>query len=268
MSTIQPFPLDLAQVGYSYVERPNNVLLDLLADHGFQANPRGRILDVGCGAGANARAFRKKYPEATIVGIEPNAQAAALAREVCDEVVTGDAQEWAASASQAPFDAVVLSDVLEHIADPMRFLRELTGIRAVQDALWVISVPNYAVWYNRIFTLFGRFDYAWSGLYDRTHLRFYTRRSLLQLLANAHLGPIDIRCSPAIVQSAAPILRRFFERDVAKGDHLSLPRSRAYQLYERAIEPIEQKICSLWPELLGFQIIVAAKLGNSKRQFG
>ncbi len=263
MNAIQRFPLDLAQVGYSYVERPNNVLLDLLADHALNANPRGRILDVGCGAGANARALRKRFPQATIVGIEPNAQAAALAREVCDEVITGDAQGWMASETQAPFDAVVLSDVLEHIADPVRFLRELTGVAALQKSLWVISVPNYAVWYNRLFTLLGRFDYAWSGLYDRTHLRFYTRRSLLQLLNNLHLGRVDVRCSPAIVQSAAPLLRRFFERDVAKGDHLSLPRSRAYQVYERVVEPIEQKVCSLWPELLGFQIIVAAKLESS-----
>ncbi|HEY3234764.1 MAG TPA: hypothetical protein VGJ84_08600, partial [Polyangiaceae bacterium] len=61
-------------------------------------------------------------------------------------------------------------------------------------------------------------------------------------------------------QSAAPLFRRFFERDVEAGRHLTLNQSRAYRAYERLVEPVETRLCALWPELLAFQIVSVAKL--------
>lgn len=253
------FPLDLERTGYSYIERPNVVLVGLVEDRVLRGNPTARILDVGCGAGANARALLASHPEARIHGVEPNERAAALAREGGIEVFHGMLHEWLATKPEGSFDGVVLSDVLEHIPDPVKFLRELLAYDGVRDATFVISVPNYAVWYNRVFTALGTFDYSWSGLYDRTHLRFFTRKSLEKLLRYLGLRAVTVRCTPSIVQSAAPILRRFFDRDAASGDHLSLTESPAFKLYQTAVEPVETAVCRVWPELLGFQIVVAAK---------
>jgi len=107
--------------------------------------------------------------------------------------------------------------------------------------------------------LAGRFEYSWSGLYDRTHLRFFTRRSIGKVLRYAGFELVCDACTPSLVQSAAPLLRRFFERDVAAGNHLALGDSRAFGAYERFVEPLEQRACGLWPELLGFQIVCVAK---------
>jgi SAM-dependent methyltransferase len=254
------FPLDLARSSYSYIERPNPSIQALLAKHVVSVSPRARILDIGCGCGANAAALRKTSPGVSVLGIEPNARAAELARRACTEVFQGTLDEWAPSAGDATFDAVVLSDVLEHIADPIAFLRSLAALPSARNATWIVSVPNYAVWYNRVQTLLGVQGYAWSGLWDRTHLRFYTRKTARGLLEYCGLSVVDDACTPSIVQAAAPLLRRLFERDVEQGDHLALADSRAYELYRTAIEPIESQLCRAWPELLGFQVVFAAQL--------
>ena len=62
-----------------------------------------------------------------------------------------------------------------------------------------------------------------------------------------------------MVQSTAPILRKFFKDDVASGNHLALSENRGYQLYEKLVEPVETSVCQIWPELLGFQIVSVAR---------
>ncbi len=254
------FPLDLGRTSYSYIERPNPSIQSLLARHVVARNPEASILDVGCGCGANAAAVRKRSPHVSVLGVEPNERAAELAKRACTEVYNGTLDDWARAGKDVTFDAVVLSDVLEHIADPIAFVRSIAAVPAVRKATWIVSVPNYAVWYNRIRTLLGVQDYAWSGLWDRTHLRFYTRKTARSLLEYCGLSIVDEACTPSLVQSAAPVLRRLFERDVEQGDHLALAESRAYDLYRTAVEPLEAQLCSAWPGLLGFQVVFAARL--------
>ncbi len=254
------FPLDLAARGYAYVERPNPELIRLTREHVLGQNRTPCVLDVGSGAGANARELRRLAPACRIVGIEPNERAAELARAACDEVFVGRLEEWIAAGTEHAFDAVLLSDVLEHQVDPLGALGALANVPGLANAIWVVSVPNYAVWYNRLLTLGGRFRYQWSGLYDRTHLRFFTRQSLTELLGVAGFRLLGDGCSPSLVQAGAPLWRRWFERDVDAGEHLALTETPAYGAYHRFVEPAETALCRLWPELLGFQIVVAARL--------
>jgi SAM-dependent methyltransferase len=264
MST-KAYPLDLASTAYSYVERSNPAIQSLLAKHVVSARRDARILDIGCGCGANAKALKDQSHAAWVVGVEPSPCAVDLARRACDEVFQGTFDEWArTSGIAARFDALVLSDVLEHVADPIPFVRSIAALPSLKDALWIVSVPNYAVWYNRISTLLGMQHYAWSGLWDRTHLRFYTRRTVRELLEYCGLAMVDEASTPSLVQSGAPVLRKIFERDVARGDHLALADSRAYQLYRSFVEPVESRVCALWPELLGFQVVYAARRADAR----
>jgi SAM-dependent methyltransferase len=251
--------LDYQDGDYAYVERPNTTLLELVGRHMHGRNGRLSVLDVGVGAGANARALRTSWPgELHITGIEPNPRAAGLASAVCDRVIVGTLELALSGAEFGEVDAVLLSDVLEHTVNPVAFMRSLLTDERTREALFFISVPNYAVWYNRALTLLGRFEYARSGLFDRTHLRFFTRASLERLLEHVGLQVRECASTPSLVQSLAPWLRSAFERDVAAGEHLSLASSPAYAAYERFVEPIEKRVCGLWPELLGFQIVLVA----------
>jgi 2-polyprenyl-3-methyl-5-hydroxy-6-metoxy-1,4-benzoquinol methylase len=261
------YPLDLEAVEYSYVERPNSVLV-AMATRALTGQAHARLLDVGCGAGANGRALKAALGSDALEvhGIEPNPRAAEEARAALDSVFTGYAEAWLAQQSNpqerdaTPFDAVLLSDVVEHVPDPLGFLAALAAHPPLRGARWFVSVPNYAVWYNRIRTLFGRFDYAWSGLYDRTHLRFFTRQSIQRLLDEAGFEVEELGATPSLVQSTAPLFRTFFDKDVTAGKHLTLGDSPAYRAYARYIEPVETAVCGAWPALLAFQIVVAARL--------
>jgi cyclopropane fatty-acyl-phospholipid synthase-like methyltransferase len=266
MTQTAVYPLDLSRTGYSYVERPNPAIVSLLTQHVLSVREDARIFDIGCGCGANARALKKRSPGVHVIGVEPNARAVHLARQTCDEVFHGTMDEWAQGARQvAPFDALVLSDVLEHVTDPIAFVRNIAAIPSLRSALWIVSVPNYAVWYNRLRTLLGVQSYDWSGLWDRTHVRFFTRRTVRQLLEYCGLTVVDAACTPSLVQSAAPILRKLFESAVEQGDHLALADSRAYDLYRNLVEPVESRVCELWPELFGFQVVHAARAASSGR---
>ena len=194
----------------------------LVAAHGLSpahrllvaAVPAGaRVLDVGCATGYLAAELAARG--CTVVGVEadPAAAAAATASGACAEVVTGDVENpgcQAALAARASFDAIVAGDVLEHLRDPWAALAFLAGLLAPGGRA-VLSVPNIAHWTGRRQLLRGRFPYAEHGLFDRTHLRFFTRTGARELVASAGLRLVAERFAPAPLplQARVPALRRF-----------------------------------------------------------
>jgi 2-polyprenyl-3-methyl-5-hydroxy-6-metoxy-1,4-benzoquinol methylase len=264
MASARGYPLDYRASDYAYIERPNAVLLAQFARHVAARAAAPRVLDVGAGAGANALALRALSPRVHLTAVEPNPRAAAQLRAACDVVHEVELSSWLAEPKPrgAEFDAVLLSDVVEHVVNPVQFVTELVQFPALRNALFLVSVPNYAVWYNRLLTLAGRFEYAESGLYDRTHLRFFTRSSIARLLSHSGLRVIEQAATPSLAQSLAPWLRTRFEAALNSGDHLALEGSRLYRGYARFVEPLETRFCQLWPEFLGFQIVSVARVSG------
>jgi O-antigen biosynthesis protein len=163
----------------AYYENARLALLDLLP-----AAPR-RLLDVGCGNGATGAAAKARWPQLTAIGIEMVPEAAQRAAERLDRVVIGSAEtlDWEKE-SIAGIDAVLLADVLEHLVDPWRFLKQLrTALSA--DAVVVASIPNVANFWLLEELASGRFDYAAEGLLDSTHLRFFTRATISRMFDDA-----------------------------------------------------------------------------------
>lgn len=141
--------------------------------------PLGRLLDVGCGAGGVGRALRNRVD--SLAGIELDAEAAASAREVYDEVRTGRAEDVVTELA-GPFDTILAYDLLEHLADPGELVERLRGLAAA-DALLHVSVPNARHWsLVRDLVAHGTFGYTDWGHRDRTHLRWFTRADLVTLL--------------------------------------------------------------------------------------
>jgi len=137
--------------------------------------PRARVLDVGCGTGSVSEIIAAEC-EATITGIEPDPVRAAAARRRGLTVVEGYLTPDFFPA-HGRFDAILLVDVLEHLASPGVLLRTvLPGLNP--GGRVVVSVPNVAHWSVRRRLLAGRFDYDGYGIMDATHLRWFTRRTL------------------------------------------------------------------------------------------
>ncbi|MEX0879097.1 MAG: class I SAM-dependent methyltransferase [Thermoanaerobaculia bacterium] len=136
------------------------------------------VLDVGCSRGATAAALRG-HGVGRIVGIEPDAEDAAAAALLYDEVLTSRLEE-AAGDFQGRFDAILFGDVLEHLEDPSDALVRARPWLA-PDGVVVASVPNVGHWSVIDDLLRGRFDYVPYSLLSGTHVRFFTRRTLEDL---------------------------------------------------------------------------------------
>lgn len=148
-----------------------------------------RILELGCGAGALGREFLRRNPEATWVGVEVVEEIGIQARSELHQVLIGDCEAPGFfDQFDQPFDCIVAGDVLEHLRDPWTVLSSIERLLTPSGSL-CICVPNIGHISIVKGLLQGKFTYADSGLLDRTHLRFFTRESILQSLKQTGFQP-------------------------------------------------------------------------------
>ena len=151
-------------------------------------------LDVGCGQGGFGDTLRSALgPDARIVGIEPVTSQAELARTRGFDEVINDFFPPRDGRSET-FDLVCFNDVLEHLVDPWQTLRE-THEWLTPSGHVLAAIPNIQYWPAVIDLFNGRWDYTESGLMDRTHLRFFTRKTMVELFETA--GYDVISCTGA-----------------------------------------------------------------------
>jgi 2-polyprenyl-3-methyl-5-hydroxy-6-metoxy-1,4-benzoquinol methylase len=127
----------------------------------------------------------KARPGAEVWGVEIDPAAAEEARKKLDRVITGDVAAVTAALPDAYFDCIIANDVLEHLADPWKVL---AGFRPKlkEKGVLVCSVPNVRFIINlRGLVYHGRWNYVDEGTLDRTHLRFFTRESVREMMENA-----------------------------------------------------------------------------------
>lgn len=149
-----------------------------------------RMLEVGCGTGALARAYRKGNPSVHYTGVEVVEAVARNATNACNEVVVGDIETPTCLDAidrlrrDPGWDLLVFGDVLEHLLDPLRVLTELRARMAV-GATCLACIPNIGHVSILYQLLHARWNYADAGLLDRTHLRFFTQPTMTELFQQA-----------------------------------------------------------------------------------
>jgi 2-polyprenyl-3-methyl-5-hydroxy-6-metoxy-1,4-benzoquinol methylase len=151
-----------------------------------------RILDLGCGAGAVGKRLLEQGKATELVGVELFEDAAAEAAQSYHKVFTGDIETLELPYSEH-FDYVICGDILEHLKDPYSVVRRIGGWLK-PDGQFICSVPNVRYWpvlTNLIFR--GAWEYRDAGVMDRTHLRFFTRRSSFAMLNDAGFEVIQNR---------------------------------------------------------------------------
>jgi len=133
---------------------------------------------------------------------------------------------------------IVCADVLEHLADPARILASVREWLAPGGVL-LVSVPNVANAAVRLSLLAGRFEYAEKGILDRTHLRFFTRKSGKTLIEKAGFRVVRIRATPVPAELALPVLGRSPLRPLSRG--------------------LASAAARVWPTLFGYQFLYDAR---------
>jgi 2-polyprenyl-3-methyl-5-hydroxy-6-metoxy-1,4-benzoquinol methylase len=194
-----------------------------------------RLLDVGAADGFLSRHLTERGWRVTALEADPVAAGAGAAH--CEAMLVADLDRDI-PALGPPFDAIVYGDVLEHLADPLRALSTLNRALAPGGDV-MISIPNVAHLWIRLSLLAGRFDYADRGILDRTHLRFFTERSLRALLAEAGLRVVRFTATPVPLYQVVP--PRFHSTALAAVHAASAAAARAL------------------PRLLGYQFVVLAR---------
>lgn len=230
---------------YLYFEDVNWGLLKLWGDR------RGLdVLDVGCGFATTSQFIEQRGNRVT--GIESSAEAVSVARTRISRVVQHDLQDF--DAAMGAFDVIIFADVLEHLAWPIGVLQKYLALLKPNGTV-IVSLPNVGLWSVRLLHLLGKFEYEETGVLDRTHLRFFTRRSALRMLDAAGLKPVKRTYNPGLVRPFVPLAKKFLG---GGGDPGSILESKPYKLYLKTVHPVESAAARLWPGMLAFQMIFEA----------
>jgi len=125
----------------------------------------------------------------------------------------------------------------------------------------LISLPNIAIWNVRLELMVGRFEYQDTGTLDRTHIRFFTRKTFRRFLGEAGLTVRQSRISPGILRPFVPLIKKLYggRGKAEQGDSSSIMDSGPYRFYLKWFYPIERAICRIWPAMMAFQFIILAE---------
>jgi 2-polyprenyl-3-methyl-5-hydroxy-6-metoxy-1,4-benzoquinol methylase len=150
----------------------------------FVPDSAKRILELGCARGAFSLLIKQRQ-SAEVWGVELNPEAAAIAATRLDKVITGDIFQVLEGLPEHYFDCVICNDILEHLPAPENILVNLKKHLAPAGVV-VASIPNMR-YLPVLYELLIRKDWRYrdSGVLDRTHLRFFTRKSICRLFESA-----------------------------------------------------------------------------------
>lgn len=143
-----------------------------------------RVIDIGCGEGFFGAGIKERN-RAEVWGLELDAAGAEAAEARLDRVLNGRVEDCIEYLPDGYFDLIVCNDVLEHLVDPVAVLIALKK-KLSSEGLLLASLPNIR-YFPALKTILIDGDFPWEdqGIFDRTHLHFFTRLSMCRLFEEA-----------------------------------------------------------------------------------
>src|SRR5581483_10452532 len=152
---------------------PHNRLTKIAKLAGDVSNKK--ILDIGCAEGDLGKFFKTKKNQ--VVGIDISKDAIKIAQKRLDRAIVLDVTQNKLPFPAKEFDLVICSEVIEHLLSADKLLSEIKRVLK-KDGFLIISTPNILYWGHRLQFLKGKFEYEEQGPFDKTHIHFYTYKSL------------------------------------------------------------------------------------------
>ncbi|HZS55737.1 MAG TPA: class I SAM-dependent methyltransferase [Bryobacteraceae bacterium] len=146
-----------------------------------------RICEIGCGTGKTLAGIKRKYQASLAIGFDIHEQSIATARTRLDRAEVIDIEAIDLPEYVHDVDVFLCLDVLEHLRDPWSVIKALHA-RLRRGGCIVASIPNvrhYSVSFGLLFA--GQWDLKDAGLLDRTHLRFFVRKTAIELMSSSGL---------------------------------------------------------------------------------
>jgi 2-polyprenyl-3-methyl-5-hydroxy-6-metoxy-1,4-benzoquinol methylase len=189
--TVQNVP-DVNAEGYknkqsTYFSGVRRDFLELLPRDGST-----NVLEIGCGSGETGAAAIAAGLCRSYTGVELAQQAAAVARTRLTEVHEGDVERITFPWPDGHFDAVLMSEVLEHLIDPWTVVRRVSA-KLKPGAIVLASSPNVAQLAILKGIIADRWELTETGVMDRTHLRWFTQGSYRQMFEDAGIRIDELR---------------------------------------------------------------------------
>ena len=190
-----------------------------------------KVLDIGCASGYLASFLKEKG--CIVEGVDTDSESIKEAMNYCKAYVLDISKEDI----KGEYDVIILGDILEHLEYPDKILSKLKE-NLNKDGYIVISLPNIVNIYPRLKILFGHFDYEEIGIFDKTHLKFFTRKSLRELISNTGYKIEKLEYTPIPIYLKFPKAPKFLLNFIY------------YILYILSIS---------WPTLFAYQFVVRIK---------
>jgi SAM-dependent methyltransferase len=188
---------------YIYNQQPRKELLELIPS----TNRDGDILEIGAGAGdtllyAKEHGFAKNIYGVELCKIENSNQD----NKIFSDFIIGNIETMDLPFEDSQFDVILCGDVLEHLVNPYKTLELLKRLLKPNGVL-IASIPNIREFETMKKIFFqGDFRYEDSGILDRTHLRFFCKKNIIELFENQDYNIINI------VSSNKGLAMRYFKR--------------------------------------------------------
>jgi len=169
----------------SYIGERNDILKLI-------PNKVKKILDVGCSTGILGEQIRNRNA-AEVIGIEINREVAQIAQKKIDKVITENIEKIKLNNyfSYKYFDCIIFADVLEHLKDPWKVLKEVVNFLS-SEGIIIASIPNVRHFSTIIsLCLKGYWPYKDRGIHDKNHLRFFTFKNIKEMF---YISGLEILC--------------------------------------------------------------------------
>lgn len=168
----------MSKYDFEFANDPNSSHVKIL-----NRIPNGaRVLEFGCAHGVMSK-YMSQEMGCEVYAVEIDKEAATDAALFCKKVAVCDidSDEWESEYRNLRFDVIIFADVLEHLYDPWTALKRVKQYLKPTGSI-LISIPNIAHSAVIMELLNGRFDYRPTGLLDDTHIRFFTQKSLEEMI--------------------------------------------------------------------------------------
>lgn len=156
-------------------------------------NPNATVLEIGCGGGDTLVAIKERNLAKEVFGVELfDIEKSNQKNPIISRMFIGNIENTLPDYPNNYFDIILCGDVLEHLVDPWKVIERITPFLK-KGGLIIVSCPNIREIFNLSRILFsGRFKYQDSGIMDKTHLRFFGKQDLADMLTTKQLKPIKI----------------------------------------------------------------------------